>query len=63
MTAAITKVAADKAVSIIASATAMSDKDAGQRAYGLLHLDCELTPEENVEFCAIMRMPTAPTHP
>lgn len=57
-TAAITKVAANKAASIIASAEAMSSPDAGQRAYNLLHLDREMTPEENVEFCALMHMPT-----
>ena len=52
------KVAADEAASIIAAAEAMSYPDAGQRAYDLLHLDRDMTPEENVEFCAIMRMPT-----
>ena len=52
------KVAADKAASIIATAEALSSHDAGQRAYDLLHLDREMTPEENVEFCALMRMPT-----
>jgi hypothetical protein len=52
------KVAADKAAAIIASAKAMSSHDGAQRAYELLHLDREMTPEENVEFCAIMCMPT-----
>jgi hypothetical protein len=52
------KVAADKAASIIASAEAMSDQDAGRRAYDLLHLDHEMSPEENVECCALMCMPT-----
>jgi hypothetical protein len=52
------KVAADKAAAIIASATALSHHDAGQRAYDLLHLDREMTAEENVEFCALMCMPT-----
>ena len=52
------KVAADKAAAIIASAKAMSGQDGTQRAYDLLHLDREMTPEENVEFCALMCMPT-----
>jgi hypothetical protein len=52
------KVAANKAASIIASAEALNSHDAGQRAYDLLHLDREMTTEESVEFCAIMRMPT-----
>jgi hypothetical protein len=52
------KVAADKAASIIASAQALTSPRAGQRAYDLLHLDREMSPEENVEFCALMCMPT-----
>jgi hypothetical protein len=52
------KVAADRAASIIASAEALSSHDAVQRAYDLLHLERGMTPEENVEFCALMCMPT-----
>ena len=52
------KVAASKAASIITSAQSMSDQAAGQRAYDLLHLDREMSPEENVEFCTLMCMPT-----
>jgi hypothetical protein len=52
------KVAADRAASIIASAEALSSLDAVQRAYDLLHLEREMTPEENVEFCVLMCMPT-----
>lgn len=52
------KVAADQADAIIASAKAMSSHAAGQRAYDLLHLDREMTTEENVELCALMRMTT-----
>ena len=52
------KVAADKAAAIIASAKALSTHDGAQRAYDLLHLDREMTAEENVEFCALMCMPT-----
>jgi hypothetical protein len=56
--ASITKVASSKAASIIATAETLSYHDAAQRAYDLDHLDREMTPEENVEFCACMRMPT-----
>jgi hypothetical protein len=54
------KVAADKAASTIASAKAMRAPHSGPRAYDLLHFDREMTAEEDVEFCVIMHMPTAP---
>ena len=54
------KVAADKAASTIASAKAMRAPHSGRRAYDLLHFDREMTAEEDVEFCVIMHMPTAP---
>lgn len=52
------RVNADKAADIITSAKARPSPQAGQRAYSLLHLDRELTAEENVEHSAIMCMPT-----
>jgi hypothetical protein len=45
-TAAITKVAADKAASIIANAEAMSYPHAGQRAYDLRYLDRVMTSKQ-----------------
>jgi hypothetical protein len=38
----------------------MPSRQAAVRAYELLHLDRELTPEENLELAACMVEPTSP---
>lgn len=56
--AGINKISADKAAPIIARAKTFSSLEAGRRCYALDHLGSELTPEENVEYCALMSKPT-----
>lgn len=56
--AGINKTSAATTAPIIARAKTFSSLEAGRRCYALDHLGRELTPEENVEYCALMSMPT-----
>ena len=58
-TAAIIKVAASKAASIVSTADALTPLQAVQRARVLADLDRDFSPEEALEFAALLYDPIA----
>ncbi|MGC9199183.1 MAG: hypothetical protein ACP5E5_09620 [Acidobacteriaceae bacterium] len=55
---AIQKISGEKAASILVAAQNISSDEAASRCYQLDHVGRKLTPEEDFEYCALMRLPT-----